>query len=70
MATAAIDGMGKLFDFMALPRTHAGKVQRNIRKKITIFINIYIYFRMECLRGCCVYLRADTQRTPRSVHGS
>eukprot|EP00026_Physarum_polycephalum_P002811 Phypoly_transcript_02819.p1 GENE.Phypoly_transcript_02819~~Phypoly_transcript_02819.p1 ORF type:complete len:691 (+),score=89.12 Phypoly_transcript_02819:143-2215(+) len=25
MATAAIDGMGKLFDFMALPRTHAGK---------------------------------------------
>lgn len=25
MATASIDGMGKLFDFMALPRTHAGK---------------------------------------------
>jgi hypothetical protein len=25
MATAAIDGMGKLFDFMAYPRTHAGK---------------------------------------------
>jgi hypothetical protein len=69
MATAAIDGMGKLFDFMALPRTHAGKVRVHLVYNCKgINFNFNLLFRREYLKGCCAYWYAGTLKARHLVH--